>query len=85
MQKIVTVKPLPGHRLEVRFADGTDGSIDLSSRLYGPVFEPLRDKAIFDAVEIDEYGAIFWPNGADLAPDAIYLQLKSGRTEKPSA
>ena len=23
-----------------------------------------------------EFGAIFWPNGADLAPDAVYLQLK---------
>jgi hypothetical protein len=39
------------------------------------VFEPLRDEAVFRQVTIDEYGAVCWPNGPDLAPDAMYSRL----------
>ncbi|MGB6000271.1 MAG: DUF2442 domain-containing protein [Thermoanaerobaculia bacterium] len=42
----------------------------------GPVFEPLRDPDYFAQVSIDEFGVICWPNGADLAPDALYRRLK---------
>jgi len=41
------------------------------------MFEPLRDPALFVQVRIDEFGAISWPNGADLAPDALYERLRS--------
>lgn len=76
MPHIVRLLPLEGARLFVEFDDGTRGEIDLSSRLFGPVFEPLRDPAAFAQVVIDEYGAPSWPNGADLAPDAIYERLR---------
>ncbi len=62
-------------RLFVRFDDGTCGEVDLSDRLFGPMFEPLKDPKLFAQVAVDEYGAPAWPNGADLAPDAIYRQL----------
>ena len=42
------------------------------------MMEPLRDPARFAEVGIDEFGVICWPNGADLAPDAIYDRLKAG-------
>lgn len=51
------------------------GTIDLSSELYGPVFEPLRDKSAFEQVQIDEFGVVCWPNGADLAPEVIYDEV----------
>jgi hypothetical protein len=68
-------------RLFVRFDDGTSGEIDLSDRLFGPMFEPLHDPAFFSQVTVDEYGAPTWPNGADLAPDAIYRQLSANAAE----
>lgn len=71
-----SVKPLPHHRLEVVFTDGTRGEVDLSRRLFGPVFEPLRDPELFEEVFVDEFGAICWPNGADLAPDGVYMALR---------
>jgi hypothetical protein len=41
----------------------------------GPVFEPLRDEAFFAQVAVDpELGTVVWPNGADLAPDALHEQ-----------
>jgi hypothetical protein len=75
MPKITRVAALNGHRLQVTFEDGTSGEIEMADRLFGPVFEPLRNPDEFDRVFIDEFGAIAWPCGADLAPDAIYLRL----------
>jgi hypothetical protein len=71
----ISVKPLPGYRLHVAFSDGVEGEVDLSDRLFGPVFEPLKDPAVFGLVSIDEFGVVCWPNGADLAPDALYETL----------
>lgn len=36
------VDPLPHHGLRVDFSDGVCGEVDLSERLFGPVFEPLK-------------------------------------------
>ena len=76
MERIVYVKALPDWRLEIRFSDGTAGVIALQDRLFGPVFEPLKDPAFFEQVHVDEFGAVCWPNGADLAPDALCEKLR---------
>lgn len=75
MEKISKVKVLEGYHLYLEFEDGLSGEIDLSERLFGPMFEPLRDHDVFSQVSLDDFGAICWPNGADLAPDALYLKL----------
>lgn len=37
------------------------------------MFEPLKDLSLFAQVKVDpDLGTIAWPNGADLAPDALY-------------
>ena len=77
MEKIESVKALSDWRLEVRFTDGTVGVVCLKDRLFGPMFEPLKDPTFFARVFVDEYGAVCWPNGADLAPDALYEQIRS--------
>ena len=68
MKRIVRVSAGQGYTLKVLFDDGTSGEVDLSARLFGTVFEPLRDPLLFAQVRVDEYGAVCWPNGADLAP-----------------
>lgn len=80
MHKIVKVEVLEGYRLRVIFDDGVAGIVDLSERLFGPVFEPLKDPAYFRQVGIDEFGAVCWPNGADLAPDALHARLRKQTT-----
>ena len=75
MPRVIRVTPLSDYRLRVEFDDGVAGEISLADRLFGPVFEPLRDESEFKKAEIDEFGAIAWPCGADLAPDAIHLRL----------
>lgn len=72
MWRVISVEPLLPYRLRVVFADGVQGEVDLSDRLFGPVFEPLKNPALFRQAGIDEFGVVCWPNGADLAPDALY-------------
>lgn len=77
MDRVVEVVPLPNYQLRVRFDDGTAGVISLEDRLFGQMFEPLKDVSFFEQVGIDEFGAVCWPNGADLAPDAMYDDLRA--------
>jgi hypothetical protein len=44
-------------------------------RIDGTVFEPLRDPAVFAQARV-VLGAIQWPNGADIAPDAMYDAIR---------
>jgi hypothetical protein len=76
MHHVVKVSPLPRYRLHVEFDDGVSGTVEIFPRLSGPVFERLRDEAVFRQVTIDEdSGAVCWPGGPDLAPDAMYSRL----------
>ena len=77
MKRIVSVNVGQEYTLYVLFDDGKSGEVDLSARLFGLVFEPLRDPLLFAQVRVDEYGAVCWPNGADLAPDALYRTISS--------
>ena len=76
--EIRSVEHLGEFRLRLLFADGLVTEIDLAEKLargVGPVFEPLRDPEFFATVSVDrELGTIVWPNGADLAPDALHAK-----------
>src|SRR2546421_13110850 len=77
--RVVEVHALPGHRLAVRFVDGTQGEVDISRLVFGKragVFERLRDPAAFARVGIDQ-GAVAWDGELDLAPDAMYEEIKA--------
>jgi hypothetical protein len=66
-------------KLEVRFVDGTAGTVDLSRLIFGDsagVFSALRDPAAFERAHI-EHGAVSWPGGLDLAPDAMYDAIRA--------
>ena len=76
---VVDVQPLPGHRLAVRFVDGTSGHVDCSrliSSAKAGVFRSLRDPVTFAAVHV-EGGAVTWPGDLDLAPDTMYNQIRA--------
>lgn len=75
MSKVASVTALDDYQLDVTFADGIRGIVSLKDQLYGPMFEPLKEVLYFKQVRVDEFGVICWPNGADLAPDALYDEL----------
>jgi len=65
------------YRIWLQFADGVEGEIDLEHDLWGEMFEPLKDKALFREFSLDrELGTIVWPNGADFAPEFLYQRLR---------
>jgi hypothetical protein len=76
MPTVISVQPLDAYQLEVCFSDGRRGVVSLKDRLFGPMFEPLRVVTFLRQTAIVEFGAICWPNGADLAPDALYYRIR---------
>lgn len=73
---VSAVEHLGGHRLRLTFVDGTVREVDFGPTLSGsvdPVYEPLRDVAFFAQAAVDpETHTVVWPNGADVAPDALH-------------
>lgn len=76
MDRVEKLEVREKYGLWVQFTDGFSGELDLSDRLFGPVFEPLRDPQLFRQASVDEFGAVCWPTGADLAPDGLRRHLK---------
>ena len=73
------------YRVWLKFADGVEGEVDLEKELWGEVFQPLRDKARFAELSVNEdIDTLVWPNGADFAPEFLYQQLCPNYTLKPT-
>jgi uncharacterized protein DUF2442 len=77
----ITRVAVPQHgRLQITFADGVVGEVDVLDRMRGPVFEPVLTPEGFAEVRVDpEVGTVTWPNGANLAPDTLYERVRTGR------
>jgi len=87
MLNVLEVKLRGEYRLWLRFSDGSEGEIDLREHLTGPIFQPLRDPAVFSTVQIDpEIRTIGWPNGADFAPEFLHgllnFAVSAGKLER---
>ena len=85
---IVRFSVLPNYKIEVSFADGTSGVADLAPRLsQGPLgdgFDLLCDGNFFAKVYL-EHGALTWPGGIDLAPDAMHQRIRASGTSTLAA
>lgn len=77
MHRVINVEAKPGYVLALTFNDGTQGEVSIANnRLFGPMLLPLKDPAYFRQVRVDAYGAVCWPNEADLATDELYRKVK---------
>jgi hypothetical protein len=77
--RVVSVEASRGYRLRVRFLDGLEGVVDMSRLVASPnagVFAALADSEAFNRVFV-ALGAVCWPDGLDIAPDAIYAEIKA--------
>jgi hypothetical protein len=71
---ITEAKYVDSYKLWLKFNDGAEGQIDLSSELYGEIFEPLKDISYFKQFRIHG-NTIAWENGADFAPEFLREQI----------
>jgi len=62
-------------RFLVRFKDCLSGVVRFEPSFFTGVFEPLKDTTFFKQVFI-EGGAVTWPGGIDLAPDAMHDEIE---------
>lgn len=79
--EVTEATPLPGYRLEVMFADGLRGVVDLTDIPHEGVFAAWADPDYFLQARVDILtGTVCWPGGEDVAPDALYAEVKGRRT-----
>jgi hypothetical protein len=70
-------KYLHDYVIWLRFNDGAEGEIDLERELEGEMFAPLKDRSAFQQFSVDpELETITWANGADLAPEFLYENMR---------
>jgi hypothetical protein len=83
--RVASAEVLGDFVLSVQFLDGLRGTVDLASLVASPgagVFAELRDKKLFDSVKV-QGGVVTWPNGLDLAPDAMYRAIQQSGLFRP--
>ncbi len=77
LPRVIEAEYVRDYTIRVKFADGTEGDIDLQNELEGEVFEPLRDETYFRSFQVHpDLHTITWPNGADFAPEFLYEKVK---------
>jgi hypothetical protein len=77
MPRVIDARYVRDEVVWVRFDDGVEGEVDLAGELDGPIFEPLKDPAVFRQVKCDpEIHTVVWPNGADVAPEFLHSRVR---------
>ena len=77
--RVQRVEALPDFVLRVRFLDGLEGEVDLAGLIHSAragVFGALAIPGKFEEVSL-ELGAVVWPCGLDLAPDAMHRAISA--------
>jgi hypothetical protein len=69
--RVVHAEHRGGYRVHIVFSDGVEKTVDFTRWLVGPIFEPVKDPAMFSRLFLDG-GTVAWPNGADIAPETLY-------------
>ena len=61
------------YTLRIKFNDNTEQIINFEPVLYGEIYSPLRDLAVFNQVRLDpEVRTLIWPNDADFDPADLH-------------
>ena len=81
MQKVTAVKVLEDYRLDLVFADGKRGIVDLSHLVGKGVFALWDDYRAFRDVRVGTSGELAWGEEVDLCPDALYMQATEQKPE----
>ena len=71
LPEVVKAKHINGFVIATCFNDGTEKFLDISQWFKGPVFRSLKNPGFFRKFFI-EGGTLAWPNGVDIAPEALY-------------
>jgi hypothetical protein len=70
--KVIEANYIKDYIISFKFQDGSQKIIDLKNDLLGSVFEPLKDLNLFRSFKLN-FCTIEWENGADFAPEFLYI------------
>ena len=76
---VETVEVIGPFHVKVTFFDGLSGIVDMTELVHSTdagVFAALADPYVFSQAFV-LYGAVTWPGELDLAPDAMYDELRA--------
>jgi hypothetical protein len=74
--RVSNVEQVQEWTLKVIFRDGLTGTVRFEQSCFTGVFEVLKDPIMFKQAYVD-HGAVTWPGELDLAPDAMYDEIKA--------
>ena len=77
VNRITAARMVADHAMELQFADGYTGRLDLTPALWGQVFTPLKDPEFFRQFRLED-DTIRWPNDADLCPNVLRYWCEAG-------
>lgn len=72
---LINAKALTNYKLQVKFNDGLEGVIDLSSWVGRGVFSYWNDSKNFENFKITNDKKIEWNERIDMDPDSFYLDI----------
>ncbi len=73
MPVVIAAEYVSDYKIKITFDNGEKKIADCLKWLNGDIFEPLKDKTVFQKFFVDGW-SIAWANGADIAPETLYEQ-----------
>lgn len=81
MIEILEAQPLAGYRIQLMFADGVSGEVDLSHLAGKGVFKYWDQAENFNNVSVINGRWLAWSDEIDLDADTLYLKLTGKQPE----
>ena len=75
MFRIEEAKVMDNYRIWVKYADGTEGTVDLSRFVGKGVFAIWENYNVFRQVSIGTSGELVWNDEVDICPDTLYMEI----------
>ena len=75
---IIKIKSLPNYKLELEFADGLHGFVDMTQLILSEkagLFAELKDINVFNQAYIAN-GAATWPEEIDFCPETMHSMIE---------
>jgi hypothetical protein len=85
--RLAAVSPAANYCLEVRFADGSGGTVSLKESVFSlPGLAPLREPAAFSSAALGAYGwEAEWPQpDIQIGADTLFADMLDQRSETPA-
>jgi hypothetical protein len=70
--RITNVEPKENFLLKLKFTDNSTRQFDMKPYLDYPVFEPLKEKELFENATVF-LGTVKWNDEIDMSPDTLFL------------